>query len=422
MSTNGVNLTEISDNDSVLATTCGFGSEAPVVMGRLAKAMRALVKAVPGEVSTAADLERNLGVTKKVAWQVHKIAEARNALAAAGFVPGADPVRKLLAAAQKRRVPAQVRSELADAFEQFEQFVQLHAGDRASFLSMVGHSGSDDASHVDRLHRRACFRAYSHFYGAQIATRYSVMMVRNEPAGSGLETFVSLRGRMGLRRLRLDATVTVDRYFVTTVAQADGVAKSSPAAIDRAGFERAGAPVLSTFCTKPMPRLQMIEERPGVTRVDLAEPAVGLSGAVDLVFGTVTRGVPDGRPDGKPHGLHTMAKIDLPTSLLVTDILVHRGDYGRLTPELYVYADPGAEESQERRDRSPLIKTQEQVEFLGSGLSNHNQPDVPRHTEMLAHLCGGLGWDADEFDIYRLRIEYPLMHTVVRVALPAIGR
>jgi hypothetical protein len=398
--------------------TSDFDRDARSLMHRLSVAMRALVHAVPGEVASAADLERRLGVTKKVAWQVCKIADAADPLTAANFVPGADPMRKLIAAAQARRVPAAVRGEVAGAFASFEQFVEERAGDRASFLSMLGPmvdaADSEAGADVDRLHRRACFRAFSHFYGAQLGTRYSAMLVRKDSAG--LDTFVSLRARMGLRRLRADATVTVDRYYVTTASE---TASPTPRALDSAAFDRYHAPILPAFCTKPLPKLRMVAEGSGIARVELAERAVGLAGAVDLVFGTITRSVSEPAPvDAQPHGFHTMAKNDLPSALLITDVLVHRESYGTVEPELYVYADPGSDESKERRERSTLLKTRERIECLGSGLNAPVSPDFPRRTEMLAHVSGSLGWDLEEFDVYRLRMEFPLMHSVVRVAVP----
>ena len=410
---------EIGAGEKAPAST-DFESVAPAVMQRLSAAMRSLVDAVPGGIRTASELERGLGVTKKVAWQVHKIAEAREAIAVASFVPGPDPVRKLLAAAAKRRVPARVRAEVADAIAAYENFIQIHAGDRASFLAMldamVQDGNTDAGADVDRLHRRATFRAYSHFYGVQLATRYSAMLVRKD--GQGRDTFVSLRSRLGLRRLRTDATVVVDRYHVTTGAKDDAGAPT-PQPLDPAAFEQFNAPILPAFSTQPLPCLRTVQEPGNIARVELAEHAVGMAGEVDLVFGTIARGVPSSAPvAGRPHGFHTMAKIDTPVATLVTDVLVHSGDFGRVSPELYVYADPAAEESADRRERSPLLKIRERIEYLGRGLAGIASDDVPRGTELIAQLCGGIGWNCRDFDVYRLRMEFPLMHSVVRVAVP----
>lgn len=402
-----------------------FEAKALTVMNRVAAAMRSLVNAVPGAVESAADLERKLGVTKKVAWQVYKITEARDAIAAATFVPGADPVRKLLAAAEKSRVPVSLRSELAEAFDAFESLVHEHAGDRASFLSMLdsmmGNADIEAGADVDRLHRRACFRSYSHFLGIQIATRYSIMMVREDPDCPGHNMFVSLRARLGLRRLRPEATVGVDRYFVTTGLEHLNAAPV-PEPLDPVAFRKYSAPILPAFCTSPLPKLTTIDEGGGIARVELAEREVGRSGAADLVLGTVTRAVP--RPhgrDGAPHGFHTMSTNDVPTQLIVLDAMVRRADFGIVKPETYVYANPRAEESKEQRDKSPLLRCRERVEHVGSGLSSTASGDLPCYTEMVAHICGRLGWDPNEFDVYRLRIEYPLMHTAIRVAVPLDG-
>lgn len=395
-----------------------FEVVAPRVLGKLVESMRGLIGATPGEITTAAELERGLGVSKKVAWQVFRIAESKEPLSAAGFVPGADPVRKLLEAAEKCRVPAKVRAEVWEAFQAFESLVASQAGDRASFISMLGISEGEESVDVERLHQRACFKAYAHFLGAQIATRYGAVMVRKDH-WDNTDTFVSLRARLGLRRLRQDATVVVDRYFVTTGVGDRKAVSPAPRPLDVGAWEKYKAAVLPAFCTKPLPALRTLSEGDGSSRVELAERKVGLGGAVDLVFGTVTSGVPAAVPQpGSPHGFHAMAKIDFPSELLVMDVFVHAGDYGKLNPELYIYADPGSEETKERRELSPQLRTRDKIVHVGRGLGSDAIRGIPRRTEMIAHLCGGMGWDPEEFEVYRLKIEYPLMHTVIRMAFP----
>ena len=41
---------------------------------------------------------------------------------------------------------------------------------------------------------------------------------------------------------------------------------------------------------------------------------------------------------------------------------------------------------------------------------------------MIEYACHALGWDVDEFDLYRVRIAHPILNSVVRMQfrLPAV--
>src|SRR5688500_7698732 len=90
--------------DHVDAFPCG----ASRAMRRVSQAVARLIASMPQPIANAAELERTLAVSKKLAWQIYRIATAAEPLAAASFLPGADPVRKLLDAAKARRLPAAV--------------------------------------------------------------------------------------------------------------------------------------------------------------------------------------------------------------------------------------------------------------------------------------------------------------------------
>ena len=62
----------------------------------------------------------------------------------------------------------------------------------------------------------------------------------------------------------------------------------------------------------------------------------------------------------------------------------------------------------------------ESVMYLGQGLSVLPTREVPRYVELARYATDRLGWDADRFDVYRCRIEYPVMPStvVLRFDLP----
>jgi hypothetical protein len=53
--------------------------------------------------------------------------------------------------------------------------------------------------------------------------------------------------------------------------------------------------------------------------------------------------------------------------------------------------------------------------YLGKGPSVLCSADVPRYPEMAAYALARLGSNGDRFDVYRCRVEYPVLATTVRV-------
>jgi len=55
---------------------------------------------------------------------------------------------------------------------------------------------------------------------------------------------------------------------------------------------------------------------------------------------------------------------------------------------------------------------------LGAGPDAIHLSDLPRYPEMIAQVCDRLGWDVSQFDVYRCRIEYPIMTSLAAIWFP----
>ena len=62
----------------------------------------------------------------------------------------------------------------------------------------------------------------------------------------------------------------------------------------------------------------------------------------------------------------------------------------------------------------------ESIVYLGKGPSVLHTPEVPRYAEMVQYALDRSGWNASNFDVYRCRVEYPVMPSsvVVQFELP----
>jgi hypothetical protein len=103
----------------------------------------------------------------------------------------------------------------------------------------------------------------------------------------------------------------------------------------------------------------------------------------------------------------------------VVNLVVHRSAFpqDKVTPSLKVHGHAGQSRPGDIADTHGLLPFAEKLIYLGPCSSALHLLEVPRYEEMLRYACTTQQWDLDEFDIYRARIEYPMLDTTIDAAL-----
>jgi hypothetical protein len=96
--------------------------------------------------------------------------------------------------------------------------------------------------------------------------------------------------------------------------------------------------------------------------------------------------------------------VRTPGELLLSDHLVHRDLWAGAPRELCVFGELISNTTQDERDRLPVP---ESLQYLGRGLERIRTADVPGYAELVEQAFKRTGWNAEEFDVYRLRMRYP---------------
>jgi len=393
-----------------------FEEEVGVVLGRLRGALAELLAALPGNVSKGPDLRRVVKLDNKLCWKVVKVATAGNPLAAAIHVPSPTNMKSLLKAASARKVPRDRREAVAQAAADFEKLVKDHAGDRASFDSMVSAYGDDPAA-IDLTHKRAAFRANSHICGMQAETQLNCCFLH--PAQDpGMLDIATLRGGLNLRRMRPDATWIVAE---ARTADNDGVVRREIVRepLDPSQETTHGLAPLRAFCSEPLPRFSTVGGQGGFVLGELAGNRVGNASAITCITADVIRNAASCYQD--EHNTHgeLVAGVHTPCHVLIHDVLIFKGMFGPISPEVCVYDDYWRKMSRGATvPEAVTLATREVVSCLGRGPSVLPTPDVPRYAEMARYAFARLGWDGEQFEVYRCRVEYPVMHSAVVVRFP----
>lgn len=400
-----------------------FEREAETALVGFRDALASLVAAIRspsdrGAIRGGADLQRVLGISNTLAWQVYRVAHASDALAEGRAVPRRRAVERLLAAAAEREVPQEIIRRVAAATAEFEGVVKRHARSRREFDSMVSGVARSGSAQVDLTHRRYAYMGNSHIWGVQTRTNLCCTLLHPGTA-PGMHDVAHILGHTDLQRLRRNAPLVIARLRFD---HEDGV-ECQPVvreAIDAAGNAAHGVALLREFCTQPLPKIRATPTESGFVSAEIVNEKLGKQSEVTCLIGHVTRNVGPIHQQENDRHFWGRTMVRTPAEVLVHDVLVFDNIFGPIAPRAMVYGDQRVGDTAAKYSQAELLLAGETVRNLGRGPSVVHTADVPRYPEMVQYVCDRLGWDATRFDVYRCRLDYPIMPSsvVIEFELP----
>jgi hypothetical protein len=146
---------------------------------------------------------------------------------------------------------------------------------------------------------------------------------------------------------------------------------------------------------------------PGAVQDELISNGLGNTQSTSYALGEYMRSLGSlTRNEHHPHGRVGIG-VALPAEALVYELLIREDTHGPLHPAGIVYRGIGGDWSYELGKADQLDIT-ETVSYLGKWPVPPQGQDVPRHDEMCRYVFDQLGWEASRFDVYRLRVDYPI--------------
>jgi hypothetical protein len=262
------------------------------------------------------------------------------------------------------------------------------------------------------------FRGQRHILGVQAKTKLELCVLQANQDDPTQVDGARVQGFVGLRRLRADVPLVVSY----SGARDD---KGSAMHIRREPLERVsdscGMALLRQFCSEPLPELRAVEIGQGFVQGELVMSGVGKRAAVTCIEGHVNRqAFPCVRTEAH-HKIRTIVNLRTPCEALVFDLLLNVDTFGSVKPVASVHAQHMGEPFWDMILREQnCLPGSPKVEYLGRGPCVLHTPDVPRYAEMGRYIFDRLGWNGEQFDVYRCRIEYPFMPSSVamRFELP----
>jgi hypothetical protein len=391
-----------------------FQTDAERVLHQLRTALSEVVASVPGRVSKPTDLQRALRVDLNVCCKVLKAISTPGVLPVGLHLPGIIALRSFLKAARKAGVREAAVDAAMKATDAFNDLVSTHADDRTTFDSMLSSLVvSEDAANITFQHRRATARGQAHLFGMQARAQFKCLLVQPSAQDPGMLDLANLTGFISLRLWRPARAPIVLTPAYTTNDDGSTTRSVRREPLGPVGDHGAGATLIPEFCEGPGVQLREVPTTPGRVLGELVGVGIGNKAAVTCVEGHLNRAaVPRYKDPGNKIGGH-LAEIRVPCDSLFLDLLVREDTFGPLRPTVHMCADHLAELRAPGASAWQPLEPYESVEHLGKGASVLYTPEYPRYPELGRHAFDRLGWDAERFDVYRCRVEYPVLPSTV---------
>jgi hypothetical protein len=372
---------------------------------------------VPGNPQGPVSLARAIGVDKVLASRVLRAATNQDPVAVLQMMPGPEPLRRLARAAGKKGVSRELVSQLVAAVDEFDNLIRSEAGDRSALDAILSSWLPEARAEFELRRKQAIFRAQSQLRG-QAAQNYVSTAIMHPSADGQHIDIVWIMGLLGLQRLRPGMPIK----FATRRVSGEN-APRRPSTLDGVAVEGLDGLRLEQYSSKPLAELK-VHRVGNVVHYTLGDGGYGPKSAADLVFAEVNFSeIARYRPPEQKRKRHVFAEVNVPAEHLIFDVLVHEDLLPPTGPMLFIY-DTSFEGVADVNDPSrdiDRLDLMETIQPLGRGMHKFRASEVPWYLELLNTACDKLKWQPDQFEGYRVRIDYPIYGSQIVMAFDTIA-
>lgn len=356
-----------------------------------------MVEALP-QNRRAADVEQSLGLDRPLAWRLFRTATASSPAETFQHLPTFKQIRRIVSEAKDRGVPGRLLDAVGAQLDKFERAMEVVADDRAAFSALLCGHGADGPGDLELRVRKQAFKCNAHLWGMQCRSLAFAAVFRAGERGGpgGAMDAIAARGWIDVYSSSVRAgTLLLSRFRAT---HKNGEEPREGTRVGRMevvpGF---GAPERPTLTSEP--------GADGFQESHIQLKGIGRPSRTNVF----TRMMVDAanKPDAKVGIAHTPC---LPTEALHFDLLVPAGWADPSTMEAMVHMRAHDVQRAAERRREDQVPCNERPAYIPGVENVPPSQDVPHWSDLMRHLLRERGWWGQRFDLFRLRIAYPLLH------------
>ncbi|UYV13407.1 MAG: hypothetical protein NCW75_03770 [Phycisphaera sp.] len=357
------------------------------------------------------------GIHRKLAWQLTKVAYGDDPFFAARYMPTPKGIETWIRSAAEHGIDRDLLDSVREASAKFEHLIETHAGNRTAMDMLLESCVAEPSEDIDTRWRQRAFEGNSYIWGVQARSMLSCSILAPSKDRRGWMDMAQARSLIDLRRTRPGTRWMIGQAVVFREGSAPDTPDREPLDAETARIT-GGVPVLGSFTTNPLPNLERRETGTGLLLDELLPGEIGQAGQLTITTGEVVRNLaPAYAIEDGDRALFSTG-VSTPAEVLIYDHFVHKDLFGAVERELCVFGELGRPFTSDEQDR---LRVPEQIQPMGSGLSNVHTPDVPGYAKLLRHAFSKCDWNPTDFALHRVRMAYPPLTTsvMIRHELPA---
>ncbi len=359
--------------------------------------MKPILKEIPACSMRPTDISRLLDVSRVMVGRVISSIGKEDPIETLMSIPGPETLRLIVRAAESSGVPVKYVEPANEAIDQFDLLIREQFGTRGAMNAALSADQEDGRERFEQSSRYQAFKGMSQILGVQSKVWITCMMMTPSQENEGAVDVSTIHGTTGLRRLRSD---TPPVHFI--------YGKPANYSGNRQSPQRMELDLTPFFTNTPAP-LEVREAEGQI--INTFDPDVIGKDAVYDMFAGVR--VPSGSHKYAAPGRQyrgTIVLPDVPVTMLVSDVILHKDLFQGISPKLFVHntMGKGGADIEDPTRMTDLVETSDSIEDLGEDFEDISIPDFPKYTRMIRHLCSMTGYSSDQFRVHRLMIQYPV--------------
>lgn len=347
------------------------------------------------------------GIHPSIRSRLTRALETENELASLYRMPGPDGLRRVVKAAQRAGLDAEVLAECESRITDYERFFVDEDISRETLHSMLAGHLFEVRDAVMRSSAQASFRARCGITGYYAECLVLSLLVFPGSV-EGHCNIAVLRGCLGWRRLRKDAWFMAHGYQV----RSDDIGDiSRHTDLDGVPIqELAGAPLLEPYCSTPLPVFEAVS-MPHGRNYYLKSEDVGVRSLTDFFVGEILWDSQLAvRTETATHARESIV-MSTPSKQMVFDVLIHRDVWAGSSPtiECFNIVPQGiVTEGNHRLRQNDRIEIDVANRKLAPGLREVGCAAAKNYREVVQSSVSRLGYSMRDFHGYRSEMAYPL--------------
>ena len=359
------------------------------------------------------DLRARLALDKSIASRVGRAVRLSDPAAAFRELPAAEALGQIVAKCEALGAGKRLVAQAQKSISELDAAIAAFPGDRTALVAAISAGGSarSAAPKVSdaklRAARRGAYNAFVFAQGLSCETQSFINILMPGKAGEKA-TQAMVLGTTGLRRLR--------RGHPQSILALRGRDDNNT------GFDRvtlAGEPIgddpgvvlIREFCTDVASQVRL--ERVGRIHSLVLDPqSPPLDEPMDFAVGLVNLRFTPPRATEDVKWTLTSYEVSRATRVLVRELLVHRETFGAVRPRSIFSIDPTPKIQPDLNGPDPtgrgFIDQGDDLVEMGRGFRRRGRPGEDFAVPLALRAFEMLGQDPDEYDRFRLVIEYPL--------------